>query len=178
MNGTTTTMITSTTTTQKPFHPLRGNAIDIHPNARWEQQGVIVAGGNGQGHDTDLLHTPMGLFVDDEQTIYVADYSNHRIMEWKRGATNGQVVAGGNGQGSRTDQLSSPTDVIVDKETDSLIICDNSNNRVVRWSRRNGTNGETIISNTSCYSLTMDENGSLYVVDHEKDEVRRYRRGA
>ncbi|CAF1342316.1 unnamed protein product [Rotaria sordida] len=160
-----------------PVHPLRGSATDIHPNARWEQNGATVTGGNEQGHDTDQFHTPLGLFVDDEQTIYVADYSNHRIMEWKRGTTNGQVVAGGNGQGSAAHQLSYPTDAIVDKETDSLIICNDYNRRVVRWSRRNRTNGETIISNITCYSLTMHENGSLYVVDDEKDEVRRYRKG-
>jgi sugar lactone lactonase YvrE len=117
------------------------------------------------------------LYVDDDQTVYVADLSNHRIVEWKRGASIGQVVAGGNGQGSGTHQLSNPHDVIVDKERDSLIICDMGNKRVVRWPRRNGTSGETIISNIDCGALTMDENGSLYVTDDGKHEVRRYRRG-
>jgi sugar lactone lactonase YvrE len=117
------------------------------------------------------------LYVDDDQTVYVGDRLNHRIVEWKWGATSGQVVAGGNRQGSGAHQLFYPTDVIVDKERDSLIICDSNNRRVVRWPRRNGTSGETIISNISCWGLTMDENGSLYVTDEGKDEVRRYRRG-
>ncbi|CAF4493978.1 unnamed protein product [Didymodactylos carnosus] len=121
---------------------------------------------------------PCGLYVDDDdQTIYIADRANHRIVEWKWGATSGQVVAGGNEEGNETHQLSNPFDVIVDKERDSLIICDSSNRRVVRWPRRNGTSGETIISNIHCGGLTMDENGSLYVVDYGKHEVRRYRRG-
>ncbi|CAF3393172.1 unnamed protein product, partial [Rotaria sp. Silwood2] len=120
---------------------------------------------------------PWGLYVDDDQTVYVADRLNHRIVEWKWGATSGQVVAGGNGQGSGAHQLYNPYDVIVDKERDSLIICDYSNDRVVRWPRRNGTSGETIISNIDCVGLTMDENGSLYVTDYGEDEVRRYRRG-
>ncbi|CAF3359369.1 unnamed protein product [Rotaria socialis] len=98
-------------------------------------------------------------------------------MEWKQNATNGQVVAGGNGMGSGPHQLNYPTDVIVDKETDSLIICDSSNRRVVRWSRRNGTSGKTIVSNIDCLGLIMDETGSLYVVDWITNEVRRYRRG-
>jgi sugar lactone lactonase YvrE len=136
-----------------------------------------VAGGNGYGNGINQLSLPMGLYVDDDQTVYVADQSNHRIVEWKSGATSGQVVAGGNWEGSGAHQLSNPRDVIVDKERDSLIICDYSNSRVVRWPRRNGTSGETIISNISCWGLTMDENGSLYVTDVGKDEVRRYRRG-
>jgi sugar lactone lactonase YvrE len=123
------------------------------------------------------LYNPLGLYVDDDQTVYIADWSNHRIVEWKCDATSGQVVAGGNGSGSGAHQFSYPYDVIVDKERDSLIICDNSNSRVVRWPRRNGTSGETIISNIDCLGLTMDENESLYVTDVEKAEVRRYRKG-
>jgi sugar lactone lactonase YvrE len=87
------------------------------------------------------------------------------------------VVAGGNGQGSGAHQLSIPLDVIVNKEKDSLIICDHWNGRVVRWPRRKGTSGETIIPKISCWGLTMDENGSLYVTDERKNEVRRYERG-
>ncbi|CAF5012265.1 unnamed protein product, partial [Rotaria sp. Silwood1] len=136
------------------FHNILGNyplrspfSTNIHPNARWQQNGIIVAGGNRQGNGFNQLSDPCGLYVDDDQTIYVAEWSNHRIVEWKRGATSGQVIAGGNGQGSGDHQLDNPYDVIIDKERDSLIICDTSNRRVVRWPRRNGTSGETIISN-------------------------------
>ncbi|CAF3287872.1 unnamed protein product [Rotaria sp. Silwood2] len=153
------------------------SSTNIHPNARWQQNGITVAGGNRQGNGINQLSDPYGLYVDDDQTVCVADQSNHRIVEWKWDATSGQVVAGGNGQGSGGHQLSYPTNVIVDKERDSLIISDRSNGRVVRWPRRNGTSGETIISNIDCVGLTMDENGSLYVTDYREDEVRRYRRG-
>jgi sugar lactone lactonase YvrE len=136
-----------------------------------------MAGGNGYGNGINQLSLPMGLYVDDDQTVYVADQSNHRIVKWKSGATSGQVFPGGNGNGSGAHQLSSPADVLVDKERDTLIICDNLNSRVVRWPRQNGTSGETIISNISCLGLTMDESGSLYVTDVVKHEVRRYRRG-
>ena len=111
------------------------------------------------------------------ENVYVADASNHRIVKWKAGATSGQVVAGGNQQGSGAHQLYNPFDVIIDKERDSLIICDYSNGRVIRWPCQNGTSGEIIISNINCLGLTMDENGSLYIVDDGKDEVRRYGRG-
>ena len=117
------------------------------------------------------------MYVDDDQNVYVADQSNHRIVKWKSGATSGQVVAGGNQQGSGAHQLYNPSDVIIDKERDSLIICDYSNGRVIRWPCQNGTSGEIIISNIDCVGLTMDENGSLYIVDYGKNEVRRYGRG-
>ncbi|CAF4855861.1 unnamed protein product, partial [Rotaria sp. Silwood2] len=123
------------------------------------------------------LSNPLGLYVDDEEMVYVADYNNHRIIQWKSNATSGQVVAGGNGSGNGAHQLSNPFDVIVDKDTDSLIISDYGNRRVIRWPRRQGTSGETIISNINCVGLTMDDNGSLYVAHNVMHEVRRYRRG-
>ncbi|CAF3979565.1 unnamed protein product [Adineta steineri] len=125
------------------------------------------------------LDRPCGIYVDDDdhQTIYIADCDNHRIVKWNYGARHGQVVAGGNGNGNRSDQLSCPTDVIVDKKNDSLIICDRGNSRVVRWSRQNSENGETIISDIYCNGLTMDNNGDLYVSDWVKNEVRRWKQG-
>ncbi|CAF4445582.1 unnamed protein product, partial [Rotaria magnacalcarata] len=81
-----------------------------------------------------------GLFVDDDQSIIIADFGNHRIVQWKKGdTTNGQVVAGGKGEGNGLNQLNGPTDVLIDKETDSLIICDRNNQRVVRWHYHIGT---------------------------------------
>ncbi|CAF3915415.1 unnamed protein product [Adineta steineri] len=150
----------------------------ININTKWTQHGITIAGGNGQGNQLNQLDGPEGIYVDDDhQTIYIADWGNHRIVEWKYGAKNGQVVAGGNGNGNGSDQLSFPTNVIVDKKNDSLIICDKGNRRVVRWSCQNGRNGETIISDIDCWGLTMDNNGDFYVTDYWKSEVRRWKQG-
>ncbi|CAF5066469.1 unnamed protein product, partial [Rotaria socialis] len=78
---------------------------------------------------------------------------------------------GGKGQGNGLDQLNHPTDVLIDKETDSLIICDQGNRRVVRWSRRSDTTqGEILINNIWCWGLAMDEQRYVYVSDREKHE--------
>ncbi|CAF5022347.1 unnamed protein product, partial [Rotaria socialis] len=89
---------------------------NIPANAKWAQNGVTIAGGNGVGAATNQLNEPFGLFVDDEQTVVIADYVNNRIMQWKNGdTTNGQVVAGGKGAGDGLHQLDRPTDVLIDK---------------------------------------------------------------
>ncbi|CAF4868946.1 unnamed protein product [Rotaria sp. Silwood1] len=169
--------IVHTTTVAKAAIPLRGSAFDISPNATWKQNGTTVAGGNKNGNGTNQFYLPVGLYVDDNQTIYITDTDNHRIIEWKYGAESGKVVAGGNGGGNESNLLNGPWDVIVDKARDSLIISDTGNRRVVRWPRQNGgnTSGETIISNIDCIGLTMNENGFLYVVDGRNNTVRQYR---
>ena len=150
-------------------------ASNIRQNTVWLQNGFTVVGGNGKGNALNQLNSPVGIYVDEDQTIYVTDYDNNRIVEWKLGATTGQVVAGGNGKGNKTNQLKCPTDVIADKERNHLIICDRDNRRVVQWSRRNSTNGQTIIPNIACSRLAMDYNGDLYISDLEKNEVRRWK---
>ncbi|CAF2078600.1 unnamed protein product, partial [Rotaria magnacalcarata] len=86
--------------------------------------------------------------------------------------------AGGNGQGNGLNQFYCPADVLIDKETDSFIICDWGNQRVVRWSRRSGTTqGEILLDNIVCFGLAMNEQRYLYVSDHVKGEVRRYKFG-
>ncbi|CAF1126392.1 unnamed protein product [Adineta steineri] len=150
----------------------------INNNTKWKQHGITIAGGNGYGNKLNQLPHPQGIYIDDDhQTIYIADFGNDRIVEWKYGANHGQVIAGGSGKGNGSDQLKCPTDVIVEKKNGSLIICDYGNSRVVRWSGRNGTNGETIISDIDCRGLTMDKNGNLYVSDWRTNEVRRWKQG-
>jgi sugar lactone lactonase YvrE len=151
--------------------------LNVPINTKWTQNGVTVAGGNGEGEQLNQFYYPWGFDVDDEQTIYVADTFNHRIVEWKKGATSGRVVAGGKGKGNRNDQLYCPKKVIIDKNNDFLIISDEGNDRVVRWPRRNGTHGEIIVSNVVCWGLAIDNNGDLYVPDREKHEVRRWKIG-
>jgi sugar lactone lactonase YvrE len=154
------------------------SSFHVGINTNWRQNGITIAGGNGRGSELNQLSSPYGIYVDDDgRSMYIADSSNHRIVEWKLGAKNGQVVAGGNGEGNRTDQLRIPTDVIFDKTNDSFIISDKGNRRVVRWSARNDKNGQIIISDISCWGLAMDDNGNLYVSDWMKAEVKRWKAG-
>ena len=146
-------------------------------NVKWKQNGITVIGGNGKGSELNQINESWCIYADRDQTIYVSDCSNHRIVEWKKDATYGRIVAGGNGVGQRNDQLNYPRSVIVDYRTDSLIICDTGNKRVVRWPRQNGRSGETIISNVQCWDLVMDNDEYLYVSDTRKHEVRRWEIG-
>ena len=97
-------------------------------------------------------------------------------MELKSNAAKSRIVAGGHGQGNKSNQLNHPRDVIIDHETNSLIIADRNNRRVMRWSRQDNSNGEVIISNIDCTRLAIDKDGSLYVSNYVKHEVRRWKR--
>ena len=150
--------------------------LTLPTNARWSQNRVTVAGGNGNRNAVNQLSRPFGFDIDDDnQSIVIADFGNDRIVEWKIGASHGKVIAGGQGQGNRLDQLYYPTDVLIDKETNSLFIADRGNRRVVRWSRsQETTQGEVIVDNVVCEGLAIDHQRYLYVSDTGKHEVRRH----
>jgi hypothetical protein len=126
--------------------------------------------------------------VDDSGTVFIADSGNHRIVAWNKGDNEGHVVAGGQGKGNGLHQLNHPTDFLIDINTDSLIICDWGNRRIVRWSLKNekavfwwpfnySRRGEVLVDNISCRGLAMDKEKCLYVGDADKHAVKRFARG-
>ncbi|CAF0742234.1 unnamed protein product [Adineta steineri] len=141
---------------------------------KWEQNAITVAAENGQGQQLNQLNRPVGILIDKEKNTFIADNSNHRIVEWKHNAKQGQVIAGGNGKGNRMDQLNCPTDVIVDQQTHSIIIADSLNRRAIRWMDQKQ---QILIRNIDCQGLAMDKHGFLYASDYKKNEVRRWKMG-
>ncbi|CAF1490159.1 unnamed protein product [Adineta steineri] len=140
----------------------------------WNKNAITVAGGNGYGEKLNQLNCPVGIFIDKNKNILIADCSNYRIVEWKQNTTQVQIIAGGNGKGNRMNQLNYPTDVIVDQQNHSIIIADWQNRRVIRWLNQNQ---QILIDNIDCSHLTMDKHGLLYVSDYKNNEVRRWKIG-
>ena len=152
--------------------------VRTRSNLKWKPNAQTIAGGNREGDKLNQLNYPYGIYIDhQQQSLYISDCYNHRVVKWKLGENNGQIVAGGYGQGNRIYQLNRPSDVIVDENNKYLIICDYENKRVVRWSlqNRNGDK-EILIENIRCQGLMMNENGDLFVSDYENDAVKRWRK--
>jgi sugar lactone lactonase YvrE len=147
----------------------------ICTTATWAQNGTIVAGGNDSGSELNQLALPSGIFVDDNQAVYVADFGNNRIVKWDRGASTGQLVAGGNGLGHNDNQLYDPDDVVVDRNG-TMYISDFMNRRVQQWFR-NAPSGRSILTNITATGVAQDERGSIYVADMENGELIKWSTG-
>ncbi|CAF1687101.1 unnamed protein product, partial [Adineta ricciae] len=105
----------------------------IDSNTTWVKAGTTIAGLLPSGPGVQQLDRPYGIYIDNtDQSIYIADYGNHRIVRWKTGATSGVIVAGNNDFRNQMEQLHNPTDVLLDKDKNFLIICDSAYQRVVR----------------------------------------------
>ncbi|CAF4116542.1 unnamed protein product [Adineta steineri] len=141
---------------------------------KWKQNANTIAGGNEHGQQLNQLNGPTGIFIDKNKNIFIADYANHRIVEWEYNAKEGKIIAGENKEGNQIDQLYGPTDVIVDEQNHSIIVADRGNRRVIQWLNQNQ---QILIQNITCYALATDKHGFLYVSDWWKNEVRRWKMG-
>merc|ERR1712232_383854 len=88
----------------------RGSQMRNFRITRWhsEEEGVVVAGGNGNGDALEQLSLPWGVVETPEHGFVVVDSGNHRVVYWPPDGRAGVVVAGGNGRGNGLHQLKSP----------------------------------------------------------------------
>ncbi|CAF4132925.1 unnamed protein product [Adineta steineri] len=148
----------------------------------YNNEGLVVAGGNGQGDQLNQLDDPTFIFVDEDQSVYVSDRNNDRVMKWNKDAKEGRIVAGGNGYGRNLNQLSSPNGVIVD-HLGQIYVTDCVNHRIMRWCEGEeegeiivGGNGEGNQSNQlfNPMGLSFDDEGNLYVADSWNNRIQKF----
>ena len=138
-----------------------------------------VAGTGCSESTSNSLANPMGIFVDQNFTLYVADSANNRIQRFLSGETNGGTMAG-NGAPD-TISLNNPTDVILDG-AGYLFIVDSSNHRIFG----SGPNGFRCVvgclsaagsaSNQLSHPQTMsfDSDGNIWVVDGDNWRIQKF----
>ncbi|CAF1405611.1 unnamed protein product [Adineta ricciae] len=144
-------------------------------------EGKLVAGGNGWGNELNQLYRPTFIFVDDEQTVYVTDCYNHRVMKWKKNAKEGVIVAGENVGGWELNQLYGPEGLFVG-ESGEIYVMDRHNGRVMHWNE-GAKEGELIVGGNKWeyssildypHGLTFDIEGNLYVSDTANHRIQKF----
>ena len=157
----------------------------LSPTARWARNATTVAGSATPqtGSTTSLLNIPFGIHIADDDTLYIADKYNHRIVVIRPNSTTATQIFG-NGSGVAQTQFNQPTDVFV--TSTAIFILDTVNYRVQRYSR-DGTQIKTVAGNTGLwgsstsftgftisYALFVDVLGFLYVSDCNNHRVMRF----
>ncbi|CAF0950577.1 unnamed protein product [Adineta ricciae] len=129
--------------------------------------GSLAAGmlnGTG-GNGTNQLRCPLGIHVDQNMSLYIADACNGRIQKWLPGSSTGVTVAGANGQ------LGYPTDVFVDTYG---IIYVSSSCGLYRF-YPGSTSGTIVISSCSIsFGFKLDSVGNVYIADYYNGVINKY----
>jgi len=139
-------------------------------------------GSSGLG--SNQLNQPHGIDLDTStNTLYISEYSAHRVRCYLYNATSGTTVAGGNSQGNTATQLNMPTAVYFDSFSNSLYIANSGAHNIVRWilgssnwtlSAGNalGAPGGTSMLLNSPLDVELDPMGNLYVADTTNQRIQ------
>ena len=128
------------------------------------------------GNTSDKLHSPYGIFIHTNLSLYVADYTNNRIQHFLPGQTSGTTV-------TQNNCLNNPTAVILDGN-DNLFIADHNNNRIVKSGpdgcrhlfgrSTNPREGSAADQLNKPYALAFDRQGNIYVVDKNNKRIQKF----
>ncbi len=124
--------------------------------------------------DGVALARPAGIDLDDEQTLWVADACNHRIV---RLSLEGQVLTVFGRMGTGPGQLRYPYDITVTPQG-TLLVCEYGNSRL-QWFDKTGRSvatwgspGRELGQLWSPWGATVGRNGRVYVVDSLNSRVQ------
>lgn len=162
--------------------------VSLGDTLRWNPNGITLLGNGSSGSSLNQLNGPIGIFVDANDAVYVADSNNHRILKVSSNGS-GTLVAGVTGVstiGSGT--LKTPTAVHVDSQQ-NLYIADTNNFRIQFWPY-GASNGSTVAGSSTgvsgstlnmlglSYALYVDTAHNVYVSDGSNGRIVKWSSGA
>lgn len=117
---------------------------------------------------------PSAIEIDDEQTLWVADACNHRLIRF---TLDGKVLAVVGGFGTEPGKLKYPYDVTMTPDG-NLLVCEYGNNRL-QWLTKDGrslgvwgTDGRKVGQLFAPWGAVYGPGGRVYVVDAMNNRVQ------
>jgi len=136
----------------------------------FEYMGAIIAG-KVSGR---VMRRPAAMDIDSEQTLWVADACNHRILRF---SLDGELLSEFGTMGTETGQLRYPYDINVDANG-RVLVCEFGNCRL-QWFDTTGTSlrvwgspGRDIGQLSSPWGAATGSDGRVYVLDSLNARVK------
>ncbi|UJR19156.1 hypothetical protein I4U23_022286 [Adineta vaga] len=140
---------------------------------------VRIAGNGTAGSASNQINEPLGIFVDINYDLYVADCGNNRVQLFQSNHLIGITVAGLKST-TVTIDLNCPSGVVLDANK-YLLITDQVNHRIVGSGPNGfrclvGCNGGGSSSNQLSYPLTLafDSFGNMFVSDIYNHRIQKF----
>jgi hypothetical protein len=140
---------------------------------------TIAAGTGTQSSAANELSSPMGIFVDVNFDLYVADCGNHRIQLFPFGKSNGTTIAGDESL-LVTFTLNCPSGIVLDGNR-YMFIVDNVNHRIVGSGPYGfrclvGCDGQGSQSHQLSipFTLSFDSYGNMFISDQDNHRIQKF----
>ena len=150
--------------------------------------GTVVAGGNGQGKNSNQLYSPIGIHLDVlSNSLLIANYGANNTVRWTLDASNWEIVAGhyDGTVGNTSAGLQLPIDLTLDP-MGNCYVADYFNHRI-QFFPVGERDGRTIAGITGIWgvnatllnypaSVKLDNQLNLYVSDRYNHRVQKFMR--
>ena len=155
-------------------------ALSVPTCAIWQSTGITVAGNeNGTaGSDLGSLRGPVSIFVDNNDSVFVADRDNNRVMKYVVNSGVGTLVGGNLTAGDGPTLWRGLKGVAVD-QLGAVFVADSDNYRIQKFPV-GSLIGSTMFSNGSTLllgqmrDLHIDVNNNIYVTDSDNSQVVKF----
>ncbi|CAF0753368.1 unnamed protein product [Adineta steineri] len=149
--ATTMTSVIQATATSTPMsfsNVISYNQPKFGAYAAWNSNGITFATNGTVGT------SPYGIFVDTNNTVYVANRANNQIRVWSSGSTilTRNITSG----------VTSPYSIFVTITGDIYVDNGYTNNRVDKWALHRNISNSVMQVQGACYDLFIDVNNTLY----------------
>jgi len=142
----------------------------------YSYEGKFLSSFGKGGSAEDELSYPLGMCLDAQDNIYIADSGNARVQIYD---PNGKHLQQIKLPQSKTQKKPDPTDVVIDNQRHLLYVVDNENHQVLVYDLQAKKFIQTIggMSHTEDgfrwpFSLSIDSEGVAYIVDVVNTRVR------
>ncbi|CAF1233147.1 unnamed protein product [Adineta ricciae] len=142
------------------------------------QSGITVAGSsNGSsGSTSNALLSPFGIAIGRDDSLWISDAGNSRVMRVSVGSLNGTIVAGTGTSGIASTQLNFPSHLFVDNAS-NIYVSDTLNGRVMLWLNGSSSGfsatGATRIAGRTI-GLAVDSQKNVYVAETDNHRVTKW----
>ncbi|CAF1167397.1 unnamed protein product [Adineta steineri] len=124
------------------------NQPKLSPTATWNSNGITFANRSIVGE------YPLAIFVNTNNTTYVANRENNTIVMWEEDSVSPTKIIHGD--------FIEPTSIFVTSNSSIYIDDGFENRRVQKWSAETSTFITVMSVNSSCWGLFVDINDTLY----------------
>ncbi|CAF4057558.1 unnamed protein product, partial [Adineta steineri] len=156
-NTTSVTQTTTASTSVSYSNVISFNQPTFGAYAAWDGVGITFANSSTVGT------SPYGIFVDTNNTVYVANKASNQIQVWLSGSSipTRKITTG----------ITSPYSIFATITGDIYIDNGYTNNRVDKWASNRNISSSVMQVQGACYDLFIDVNNTLYCSLYTQHQV-------
>lgn len=144
------------------------SSTEISPCAKWNPNGVTVAGNGTSGDGPNQLALPTGIFLMKRtKTLYVADSGNERVLMFSLNHPSSPST-------TVISNVRAPSKIYVDdddKDGPIIYMPVWYKNRLEKWTKGASEGIELVDECRSCFGVALDKEKNVYVAESDRHRV-------